>query len=173
MLNADLVLSHLRQRLETLNTQRKQVPASFQRFKERTDKAREELLRGAGIFDKFQQLQAQQDAEQARLQKLADLLGARIAEIEDQIKHFEQMVGDRSTAVVLVEEEAPIEAGPDPAAPEVHRVHVGELEEKTRLLFLRGNKLTREVLREDGTMIVDDDGRPIDPWWERKPPIHG
>lgn len=137
---------------------------SFQRFKERTDKAREELLREAGVLDKFRQLQARQDAEQERLQKLADLLGARIAEIEDQVKHFEQIAEGEP------EPEAPAETTPEPEAQGIRKVPVGELEENTRLLFLRGNKATREVLREDGTMIVDDDGRPIDPWWERKLP---
>jgi len=143
---------HLRRRIKELRELRSATTVAYDNFKGRIDQATERLLRQAKVWDQYQGLQNQLKQEHKRLQRQADMLSARMAEIEE---------------ILQWQHDAPEEDYSDPVI-----VALDDLDQLTADMLLAGNEDTLEYFRETNTVVVDGDGVPVDEWWinEEDPP---
>ena len=145
---------HLRRRIKELRELRSATTVAYGNFKDRIDQATERLLQHAKVWDQYQGLQNQLKQEHKRLQRQADMLSARMAEIEE---------------VLQWQHGAPEEEDgySDPMI-----VALDDLDQLTADMLLAGNEDTMEYFRETNTVVVDGDGVPVDEWWinEEDPP---
>ena len=135
-------LEYVTKRLAELEVKQRSLPATYQDTAAKIDRQITNLLEQAGVLGQVRSLEKQRDDAKTRLQRDADMLGGRIAELRTMQKRLQKTIAEMER-----EEQPDGDAGPGYDYPdELYGIKLAPLDDTTRLMVIQGNPETIRVL---------------------------